>query len=333
MTSLRSTTPPIVPDQLMGDDDAILAIDVGGTDTKSALLDSAAQLSDIQRRPTPVRPEGSGDAVVETVVAILNEYRAAWPSRKIRAIGLIAPGLVDERKGVGIFSANLGWRDYPFTERIAAATGLPVTFGHDVGAAGEAEVRIGAGRGLSDVVVMIIGTGVAAAVFCEGRRVRGGGYAGELGHAEVPGGEPCRCGAHGCLETVGAAGAIARRYSERSGREVDGAREVLRLQASGDADAAAVVADAIDALAFSICQLAAFLGTEAVVIGGGLAQAGKQLFGPLEEAVEKRLSFHRRPRLLAASLGQDAGLIGAGLLAQDLLAQDLPTQDLLGGRR
>ncbi|MHA7247493.1 ROK family protein [Arthrobacter tecti] len=304
---------------VLAPDEVILAIDVGGTDTKSALLDSADQLQGIKRRPTVLRSGEAGDTVVENVVAILAEYRAAWPHKRVRAIGLIAPGLVDERKGVGIFSANLGWRDYPFTERVEAATGLPVTFGHDVGAAGDAEIRIGAAQGLADVVVMIIGTGVAGAVFCGGQRILGGGYAGEIGHAEVPGGEPCRCGAHGCLETVGAAGAIARRYTERSGRQVNGAREVLQLQAAGDAHAQAIVDDAVNALAFSICQLAATLGTEAVVIGGGLAQAGEQLFTPLRAAVDERLSFHRRPRLLAASMGQDAGLIGAGLQAQDLL--------------
>lgn len=310
--------PPVMPTALRPGD-AVLAIDVGGTDTKSALLSPATALEDIKRRPTALRAGGSGDAVVESVAGILAEYRAAWPGKNIRAVGLIAPGLVDERNGVGILSANLGWRDYPFADRVAGATGLPVTFGHDVGAAADAEVRMGSAQGLADVVVMIIGTGVAGAVFCGGRRVLGGGYAGELGHAQVPGGEVCPCGAHGCLETVGAAKAIARRYAERSGRVVNGAREVLQLKEAGDAHAAAVVAEAIDALAFSICQLSAVLGTEAVVIGGGLAQAGEQLFGPLAAEVEKRLSFHRRPLLLAARLGQDAGLIGAGLRARDLL--------------
>ena len=300
-------------------DDVILAVDVGGTDTKSALLDSTTTLQDIQRRPTAVRAEGSGDAVVETVVGILADYRAAWPGKKIRAVGLIAPGLVDERNGVGLFSSNLGWRNYPFADRVSGVTGLPVTFGHDVGAAADAEVRMGAAQGHADVVVMIIGTGIAGAVFCGGRRVLGGGYAGELGHAQVPGGERCPCGAQGCLETVGSARAIARRYTERSGRAVEGAREVLQLKEAGDAHAAGVVAEAVDALAFNICQLSAVLGTEAVVIGGGLAQAGEQLFGPLAAEVGKRLSFHRRPLLLAARMGQDAGLIGAGLRARDLL--------------
>lgn len=308
---------------VLGPDDVILAIDVGGTDTKSALLDEDARLEDIKRRPTPMQAGGSGDAVVASVESMLEEYRLARPEKHIRAIGLIAPGLVDEQQGIGLFSANLGWRNYPFAERVERLTGLPVTFGHDVGAGGDAEVRLGAAQGMDDVVVIIIGTGIAGAVFCGGQRVAGGGFAGELGHAEVPGGEPCPCGAHGCLETLGSAGAIARRYAALTGKPVTGAREVLQLQAAGDLQADRILTDAVEALAFSICQLSAVLGTEAVVIGGGLAQAGEQLFAPLSAEVDRRLSFHRRPRLLAASLGQEAGLIGAGLQARDLL----------GGRR
>ncbi|MHA7155321.1 ROK family protein [Arthrobacter sp. TMN-50] len=297
----------------------VLAIDVGGTDMKSALSDQTGALLDIRRTATPARTGVPGESIVQRSAEFLAEYRGAWPDHSIGAIGLIAPGLVDEVNGVGIYSANLGWRDFPFVDRLQQATGLPVTYGHDVGAAGDAEMRFGAARGLDDVVVMIIGTGIAGAVFTGGERVLAGGYAGELGHALVPGGLNCTCGLHGCLETVGSAGAIARRYSELSGRPVSGARGVFATAAAGDTIAQQVIDDAITALAFSVAQLVAILGTEAVVIGGGLAQAGEALFGPLRRQVEKNLSFHRHPVLLEARMGQDAGLIGAALRARRLL--------------
>ncbi|MCO1339779.1 sugar kinase [Kocuria polaris] len=303
--------------------EAVLAVDVGGTDTKSALGIGGAELLDVRRAPTdrPVGagPDAAGDAVVAQVTRLLAEHRAARPRTRIGAIGLIAPGLVDEAAGVGIYSANLGWSGYPFAERVAAATGLPVTFGHDVGAAGEAEFRLGAARGYADVVVTIIGTGVAAAIFCDGRRVTGGGYAGELGHASVPGGADCPCGASGCLETVGSAGAISRRYARSCGREVDGAREVFALAAAGDRLAAAVVDDAVRGLAYGLSHVVSVLAPEAIVIGGGLSAAGEQLRAPLQRSLDSLLSIHRRPRLLFAELGPDAGLIGAGLRAGDLL--------------
>lgn len=297
----------------------VLAIDVGGTDLKSALGDPAGALLDVRRTATPVRTAVPGESIVHRSAELLAEYRAAWPDHSIGAIGLIAPGLVDEVNGVGIYSANLGWRDFPFAERLYQLTGLPVTYGHDVGAAGDAEMRFGSASGLDDVVVMIIGTGIAGAVFSGGERVRAGGYAGELGHALVPGGFDCTCGLHGCLETVGSAGAIARRYSVLSGLTVSGARGVFAAAATGDTIAQQVIDDAVAALAFSVAQLVAILGTEAVVIGGGLAQAGEALFGPLRLQVGKNLSFHRHPVILQARMGQDAGLIGAALKARSLL--------------
>lgn len=299
--------------------EVVLAIDVGGTDMKSALSSPEGELLDIRRTSTPPHSGEPGESVVQRSATLLAEYRAAWPDHHVRAIGLIAPGLVDEVNGVGIYSANLGWRNFPFAQRLQAATGLPVTFGHDVGAAGDAEMRLGAARGLADVVVMIIGTGIAGTVFCGGTRVQAGGYAGELGHAQVPNGEACTCGVHGCLETVGSAGAIARRYTRLSGRDVAGAREVFAAREGGDPHARRVFDDAVAALAFSIAQLTAILGSEAVVIGGGLAQAGEALLEPLRARVDSALSFHRRPVLLAARMGQDAGLIGAALRARGLL--------------
>ncbi len=299
--------------------DLVLAIDVGGTDLKSALADPAGTLADIRRTATPASSGVPGESIVERSAGLLAEYRAAWPAKTIGAIGLIAPGLVDEVNGVGIYSANLGWRDFPFADRLRRATGLPVSYAHDVGAAGDAEMRFGAARGLDDVVVIIVGTGIAGAVFCDGKRVLGGGYAGELGHAQVPGGLDCTCGLRGCLETIGSAGAIARRYSELTGQTVPGAREVFAAAAAGDPAGRRVIDDAITALAFSIAQLVAILGTEAVVIGGGLAQAGAALLDPLRLRVKQNLSFHRHPVLLAAQMGQDAGLIGAALRARGLL--------------
>lgn len=311
---------PAPPSPVRG---SVLAFDVGGTDMKAALQDGSGNFHSLLRMPTPRDPARPGDAVVKEVAALSQRYAREYPEASVQALGLVVPGLVDEHTGTGLFSANLGWRNYPFAQRLREETGLPVAFGHDVGLAGEAEMRLGAGQGLRDAVVLIIGTGIAGAVFCDGRRVLGGGYAGEIGHAAVPSGTLCACGAHGCLETVGSAGAIVRRYTERTGRAAAGAKEVLGAARNGDADAAAVWADAVEALADGICHLAAVLGTEAVILGGGLSQAGDHLTGPLRRAVDSRLSFHRRPGIRVSVLGQDAGLRGAALHARGLTESPL----------
>jgi glucokinase len=299
---------------------AVLAIDVGGTDTKSAVMDRDGSLHGIARVPSAHDERRPGDVVVEQVVELARTYTAAYPDAGISALGLVVPGLVDDAAGVGLFASNFGWDRYPFRDRVSEATGFPVAFGHDVSAAGDAEMRAGAGLGADDAVVLIIGTGIAGAVFSGGRPVRAGGYAGEIGHAQVPGGLPCPCGASGCLETLGSAGAIARRYTSRTGRPVSGAREVLAAGQAGDEDAREIWSDAVKALAFSIRQLVAMIGTETVILGGGLAQAGPALLEPLRRRLQEDISFLRMPRLTTSLLGQDAGLIGAALRARDLVA-------------
>lgn len=298
----------------------VLAFDVGGTDFKAAVQDPSGAFHGLVRVPTPRSAASPGDAVVEKAADLARGFGLRFTDTPIQSVGLVVPGLVDEGAGVGILSTNLGWRSYPFTERLHQATGLPVAFGHDVGRAGEAEMRLGAGRGLQDVVVLVVGTGIAGAVFCSGQRVHGGGFAGEIGHAPVAGGTRCACGAYGCLETVASAGAIARIYTERTGIAVPGAAAVLAAAAAGDCAAATVWAQAVEALATAICQLTAVLGSEAVILGGGLSQAGPALLEPLRREIDSRLSFHRRPRILVSLLGQDAGLVGAALSARDLLA-------------
>jgi glucokinase len=226
---------------------------------------------------------------------------------------VVVPGIVHD--GVGVFSANLGWRDFPFRPALASAVGLPVAFGHDVAAGGLAEQRLGAARGYQDVVVMPIGTGIAGAVIMDGALRTGGGYAGEIGHVDVGHGLPCGCGLTGCMEAMASSAAIARRYTEKTGRSVPGAAEVLHAVAEGDAVAIEVWDDALDALARGIRVLATLLGPEVVVLGGGLAMAGEELLAPLTKRLTSLLSFQRRPELRLAELGDEAGCLGAGLLA------------------
>lgn len=299
---------------------AVLAFDVGGTDIKAGIVQGpitpgAVPVRDLQRLPTPRDAARPGDAVVDRIVELTGQYRRTHPDVDVAAIGVTVPGLVDEDAGIGILSANLGWADYPFVRRLGERLHLPVAFGHDVGMAGEAEFRIGAAYGCSNVVVMVIGTGIAGAVFCDGRRVAGSGYAGELGHALVPAPD----GSLQVLESIGAAGAIARRFTEATGTVTDGARGVLLLARSGDMTARRIWSEAMDAISFNIAQCVSILGTDTVVLGGGLAEAGEALFAPVIDRVDELLTFHRRPDIVPAELGQEAGLIGSALKARELL--------------
>jgi glucokinase len=306
---------PEVVDVDLGAGAPVAVLDVGGTEIKTSVLDGGGRLSPAVHTPTPRGPN-IVEAIVDAVAAHVEQVRVARPD--LGAVGLVVPGIVDADRGVAVFSENLQWHDVPFRDLVGERTGLPVGFGHDVATAGRAELELGAARGVGDAAVLVVGTGIAAALFVEGRPLLGHGWAGELGHSVVdPGGPPCVCGAHGCLEAIASAAAIARRYTATTGVEVPGAREVLALATAGDAAARAVWDTAIAALAAGIRQLAAIVSPQVVVIGGGLSRAGDALFGPLARAVARTAPPHRVPELRPAAIGAYAGLAGAALLGRE----------------
>jgi glucokinase len=297
----------------------VLGFDVGGTDLKAALVDTGGSICDVLRVPTPRQGSHTGDAVVAQVSELGLRLQEGHPTVHPQAAGLLVPGHVNDAAGVGVFSENLGWKNYPFRDRTQVALHLPVAFSHDVRGAGEAEHRLGAAAPFRDVVVMTIGTGIAGAIFIHGKLYTGRGMAGEIGHSKVADGPVCACGGLGCLEAVASAGAIARRYTAATGVVVSGAKEVLERAAHADAQAVAIWDSALDALALDLSHTIALLAPEAIVFGGGLSQAGTALLMPLERRLDAILTFQRRPRLLCASIGENAGVIGAALRARDLV--------------
>jgi glucokinase len=292
--------------------ECVVALDVGGTSMKAALVDDAYRV--IASRRIATRREDGPDAVVERIVDASADQQAAAVRQGflVRAAGVVVPGIVDD--GVAVFSANLGWRDVPLRELVHKRLGVPVAFEHDVRAGGLAEGQLGAARGAGDYLFMPIGTGIAGAVVIDGRPYSGHGYGGEIGHLIIePDGPLCGCGARGCLEAIASAAAIDREYALRTGRTANGL--VSELVVAGDPDARAVWQRAVRALARALQAYVTLLAPELVVIGGGLAGAGDVLMEPLADALDALLTFQRRPRLVRAELGDQAGALGAALLA------------------
>lgn len=302
-------------------DRLVIALDVGGTQIKGGVFAGDGTTLHSERWPT--RAECGPNAVIDTILTCADELAAVAKrsGRPAEASGIVVPGIVDETSGTAVYSANLGWQEVPVRQRLAKHLGLPVAFGHDVRAGGLAEARLGAGRGCGDFLFVPLGTGIAAAVMAGGRALSGAhGSAGELGHLVVrPAGEPCSCGNHGCLETLASASAIARRYTQATGEREVTAKEVQRRAEAGEADAARIWDEGIEALADGLTATVTLLDPERIVLGGGLAKAGEPLFAPLRTALARRLTFQRAPQLLPAELGHEAGCLGAALLAQDLL--------------
>ncbi|UYO96953.1 ROK family protein [Microbacterium sp. M28] len=313
----KSTIPATGPVSI-GAGAPVLAFDVGGTDIKSALFDADGAALDLRRTPTPHSGEDPAGTLIHELGVLADDLRSRHPLVVPQALGFVVPGIVDADAGVGVFASNLGWRDAPLRALAQDRFDVPVAFDHDVRTASWAEHRLGGARGHENVVVLIIGTGIAGAILVDGRPYTAGGYAGEIGHSPVVDGPMCPCGARGCLEAVASAGAIARRYAEETGSRPAGARDVIARAGAGDAVAARIWEEALEALTLSLAQLTAVIAPDAVVIGGGLSRAGGALFDELRGRLAERLSFHRIPALIPAQLQGDAGLIGAALRAREL---------------
>ncbi|MEU5949290.1 ROK family protein [Micromonospora sp. NPDC047465] len=300
--------------------DVVVALDVGGTGMKCALVRPDGAVLHAERHPTDA---GRGpDAVVDTILAVAEGLagKARADGLTPVALGVAVPGVIDEARGVAVWSANVGFRDVPLRDLARARLGLPTALGHDVRAGGLAEARLGAGRDSAHVLFVAIGTGIAAAHVVDGTAVTGAhGAAGEIGHVQVRAGGPaCGCGRPGCLEAVASAAAIGRRYTALAGVPATAA-DVADRAAAGEPLAADVWREAVDALADGLATGQALFDVETVVLGGGLAQAGALLLDPLRAALHERMTFHREPRLVAAALGDEAGCLGAALLALDSL--------------
>jgi glucokinase len=296
-------------------DGLTVALDVGGTLMKGAVVDRDGTARAVEQRPTLRQPD-----TVEGILRFAADLiaRAAAGGGVVERVGLAVPGIVDELGGVARYSTNLGWRDLPLRDIASRRLGLPVTLVHDVRAGALAERESGAAQGVDDFLFLAIGTGIAGTVFVGGRPYRGAdGMAGEIGHAPVPvGDEPCACGQHGCLETYASAAALVRRYGQPGVSAADVVARAVNNQAADDPVARRVFADAVSALGFALTTYTMLLDPALIVLGGGLAEAGETLLAPVRAELVARVSWRVPPRVVKAALGASAGRMGAAISAR-----------------
>jgi glucokinase len=269
-------------------------------------------------------------AVIDLVLALRQTY-------EIDAVGIGAAGFVDEKRSRVTFAPNLGWRDEPLRMAVEAQVGVPVVVENDANAAGWAESRFGAGAGSDYVVTITVGTGIGAGIVLDGSLYRGRwGAAAEFGHVMVePGGRLCGCGNRGCWEQYASGNALVREArflaaERRSEAETllelgDGTPEgvqglhVTQAARKGDPVALAAFDFAARWLGQGMADIAAILDPECFVIGGGVSEAGDFLLVPTVRAFTESVSGsdHRQlPAIVAARLGNDAGMVGAADLAR-----------------
>lgn len=308
-----------------------VGIDIGGTKIAAGVVDEQGRILARHRVATAAR---DAEQVEETVAALVLELREEYD---IEAVGIGAAGFVDEKRSRVNFAPNLGWKDEPLRKAVEAVVGIPVVVENDANAAAWAESRFGAGRGLDYVVTVTVGTGIGAGIVLDGSLYRGRwGAAGEFGHLNVdPGGRPCACGNRGCWEQYASGNALVReaRYlaSERRAEAEtlldlgDGTPEGVQglhvTQAARKGDPVALAAfDFVSRwLGQGMADVTAILDPECFVIGGGVSEAGDVLLASTVRAFSELVTGkeHRElPKIVIATLGNAAGLVGAADLAR-----------------
>ncbi|MBN1661600.1 MAG: ROK family protein [Anaerolineae bacterium] len=318
--------------------DAVIAIDLGGTRIRTALVDAGYRI--VARHEEATLPERGPEDLVGRVAAAAARLTAEHAVTPAQVVGVSALGPLDARRGVIVSAPNLpGWRDVPFGAMLSSALDRQVVTGNDANVAALAEQRLGAGRGHDNVLYLTVSTGVGGGVIANGRLVEGQGFGGEVGHMTVdPDGPVCNCGNRGCLEALASGTAIARRacamveagartaIAELARGDVAAidARLVHQAARQGDVVAIDIFRQAGVALGTAIASLMYLLNPSIVIMGGSVMLAGDLLQVPMNATLRKRVPalYWETCPIVPAALGADVGLIGAAIVARDRLAQE-----------
>lgn len=306
-----------------------IGIDIGGTKIAGALVSESGEILIEDRVATPA---GDSSAIVDAVVDMIQKL---GDGQDVIAAGVAAPGFIDDSQSVVYYTPNISWRHEPLQARLRERLDLEITIDNDANAAGWAEFRFGAGRGVRDMTMLTIGTGVGGAIVTHDRLFRGGfGVGGELGHMRiVPDGLQCGCGSNGCIEQYGSGRALLRMANSiadargiglglatiRSQKGELTGHDIAALIVAGDAGAIQALRELGGYLGQACASLSAILDPQLFVFGGGVSVAGDLLLDPIREAYRSHLparGFHPEPEFVIAELVNDAGVVGAADLAR-----------------
>lgn len=297
----------------------LLGIDLGGTNIAAGITDDDGKI--IKKTSVPLgSAKNSADEMADKMAALFDELSVG---EEITSVGIGSPGIVNSDKGTVIYASNIAFSNYPLAEEMEKRTGKRVKVVNDGNAAVFAEVKCGAAKGMKNVVMLTLGTGVGGGIVIDGKIYSGSFFgAGEVGHIVIEkGGRKCPCGRRGCFERYASATGLietsrnaALKYPSSllaKESEITG-MTAFSLARRGDAAAAEAVENYISDLAEGTASLITLFSPDAIVIGGGVSNEGDPLFLPLKKKVRELLSGNETP-VLRASMGANAGIIGAAL--------------------
>jgi glucokinase len=321
-------------------DGIIVGVDLGGTSIKALAVDRKNKILAIEKKKTPPGIEAKG--LIREIGSLVKKAaaNAGYKLKVVQAVSIGAPGPVDTRHGIVREAANLGWKNVHLASDLKSLIEIPVVVDNDVNIGVVGEHALGAGEGVSELVGIFVGTGIGGGIISGGKLFCGSnGWAGEVGHTVVvPDGPMCSCGRRGHVEAVASRPAMERAVfaAIKSGRK-SAIPEILeergrdRITSSIIQEALArkdplmqeVLGKAQYYLGILVANVTSILDPERVVIGGGIAaRLGEAYVGPIREVASRYFAHAQAAahvKILAGTLGDDAGALGAVVLARQRL--------------
>jgi len=309
-----------------------IGIDIGGTKVLGGVVTGTGEILATARRDTP--REG-GRALTEAIANVATELVQQYP---VDSIGVSAAGFISSDRQTMLATPNISnWNGVNLVAELTEMLDKKIVLENDANAAAWGEFKFGAGRGRSDLMMLTLGTGVGGGLILDGSVFRGAfGIGAELGHIRlVPEGQLCGCGIRGCLEqyasgsalmrhareAIDASPLLARNLLDRGDGTIEGLRGSDITDAARDGDPVAIAAFNTMAtyLGAGIASLCAVIDPSCVVLGGGVIDAGELFLGPTRDAALRLIPFsgkHPYPEIVAAELGNHAGLVGVADLSR-----------------
>ena len=311
-----------------------VGIDLGGTSIKAGLVDEQGKI--LCKATCPTLVERGARPVVDDMAKLSLEVieKGGYTLDDVKAIGIGLPGIQDPRTGIVPFCTNLYWHEVPVIEWMQETINKPIYIGNDATVAGLAESVAGVSAGIENSVFLTLGTGVGGGIVLGGKVYSGtNGVGSELGHMiTVIDGELCTCGNRGCWERYASATALIRMGREatekhpesRIAASVNGrldditAKTVIDAAKAGDEAANEVFERYVYYLCAGLVNIINFIDPEVIVLGGGVSHAGQFLLDAVNRRLPSMVFYKTMPyaRVALATLGNDAGIIGAAMLGR-----------------
>ncbi len=308
-----------------------IGVDIGGMNIKVGIVNVDGVILQQCRKPTDKTPNECINNIIQQINYLLQNNNLT--TKDIRGIGIGCPGAVSSDKGLVDFLPNLGWYNVPLVKILSEAFSVPVAIANDASVAVLAEATFGVAKNYNNCLMLTLGTGVGGGIVI-GKKLYDGGFGrgGELGHITLDlNGEPCSCGRRGCVETFVSATALIKQTKKAMNdnnnsvmwQDCEGdidnvsGKTAFECAKKGDKSAQKVVDNYVKYLSESMMSLLNVFRPEVFILGGGISLQGEYLTDKITEYCEKfNYGYKSAPktRILCASLGNDAGIIGASLI-------------------